>query len=105
MVMLNMTSSNQRKLGWFLLITPIPGLMLTLALYAIVSFVVSSIAVGADAPVLVGIGALINVLLGFLGILCVLGILIGMPVGLILLMTAKSEPVQEQNTEQLKKVS
>ncbi len=91
---------SRKTLGFILLLTPFPGLILTLSAYAVVSFVLDSMAQsGTDASGVAGIGQLINVLLGFFGILCVLGILIGMPTGLVLLLT--SGPKKQPNPSQL----
>ena len=97
----SLMKTSRKNIGWILLIIPIPGLMATLALYAISSFVFTALAVGASSGGLMMLGTLINVLLGFLGIVFVLGIIVGMPLGLVLLMTSKPEqsaPTQQPNT-------
>jgi hypothetical protein len=83
----------KKNVGLFLLIAPIPGLIVILTLYAVMSFVLTALVASGAGGGPSMIGQIVNLLLGLLGTLCVAGIIIGMPVGLILLLTAKpAEP-------------
>ena len=65
-------SQRNKKIGLFLLIGPFVGLIAILVIYAIVAFVINASAgVGAESPFVVA--SIINVVLGFLGIICVIG--------------------------------
>lgn len=83
----------RKTLGLILLAVPIPTLILTLSLYAILNFIASSLAdTGNDAGGLMVVAQFSNIALGLLGIVSVVGIIIGMPVGLILLLSGGSSP-------------
>lgn len=77
-------SQRNKKIGLFLLIGPFVGLIAILVIYAIVAFVINaSVGAGAESPSIVA--NIINVILGLLGIICVIGILVGIPLGIIYL--------------------
>lgn len=77
-------SKRNKKIGLFLLIGPFVGLIAVLMIYAIVAFIINSAAgAGAESPSIAA--NIINVVLGFLGIICVIGILVGIPLGIIYL--------------------
>ncbi|MFH1632372.1 MAG: hypothetical protein ABIA47_05160 [bacterium] len=80
-----MTKKQKNILGIVLIVYPIPLLVLTLAGYAIASFVIVSIG-GEDAAM---IGSVIQLLLGICGLAAILGIPIGMPIGIYLLVKNK----------------
>jgi hypothetical protein len=76
------------KVGLGLIIGPFAGLVLVLVAYAITAFVVQGkIAAGAVYDSLVTF-QLINVALGFIGVLCVLGIMLAVPIGIIMLVSS-----------------
>lgn len=79
----HVVSQRNKKIGLFLLIGPFVGLIAVLMIYAIVSFVVGS--AGADPESSSIATNLIRIILGFLGIICVIGILVGIPLGIIYL--------------------
>ena len=91
---------NKRKWGWILLLAPIPGLVLTLALYAVTRFVIFSNVGTASEQGLLIISQLVTVVLGVMGIVFVVGIIIGMPAGLILLLTAPKPQIPVPTTGQ-----
>lgn len=74
-----------QKIGVALLVTPIPLLMLDLVAWAAVRALVAP-----STSSLQGL-AVANVLFGIVGILAVLGVMIGMPAGLILLIVGKKK--------------
>ncbi|PIR93990.1 hypothetical protein COT97_03765 [Candidatus Falkowbacteria bacterium CG10_big_fil_rev_8_21_14_0_10_39_11] len=71
--------STKRKVGVGLLTGPIILLFVTLFLYAITSFIANNLASPSSAF------RIFNVLLSLLGILAVIGIVVGVPVGIILI--------------------
>jgi uncharacterized protein with PQ loop repeat len=77
-------SKRNKKIGLFLLIGPFVGIIAVLMIYVIVAFVInaSAGAVSESPSIVVNI---INVILGFLGIICVIGILVGIPLGIVFL--------------------
>jgi len=84
-------SKRNKKIGLFLLIGPFVGLIAVLMIYAIVTFVINASAgTGAESPSIAA--SLINVILGFLGIICVIGILVGIPLSIVFL--SKKELVE-----------
>ena len=76
-------SQRNKKIGLFLLIGPFVGLMTILIIYAIVAFIVGFAESGAESPSMAG--NIINAILGFLGIICIVGVLVGTPLGIIYL--------------------
>ena len=76
-------SQRNKKIGLFLLIGPFVGLIAVLVIYAIVSFIVSSAGADTASPSIAA--NVIRVILGFLGIISVIGILVGIPLGIIYL--------------------
>lgn len=80
----------RNTLGIILLAAPIPLIVLTLSAYAIMSFVVSNVAMassnGSSSAVVI-IGGIVNALLGIVGLIAMVGVPIGMPVGIYLLCT------------------
>ncbi len=95
--------STQQKVGIALLVAPIPTLMVVLASYAIVNFVVQSIVMSGGGGGSVVVASVINIFLGFLGILALLGIIIGMPVGAILLATGGKKDPKTQSLDKKEK--
>lgn len=89
-------TASKKNIGLFLLIAPLPGLMATLSLYAISSFVFTSMAVSSGSQGMLMVGQIVNVVLGLLGTICVLGIILGMPLGLAILLTVKPEQAASQ---------
>ncbi|MEK7632307.1 MAG: hypothetical protein AAB473_00770 [Patescibacteria group bacterium] len=78
----------RNTLGIILLAAPIPLIVLTLSVYAITSFVLaSSISAGGDSGALLVAGKAFNVLLGLVGLIAVVGVPVGMPIGIYLLCT------------------
>ncbi len=79
----------QRKTKGILLIAlPIPTLFVVMSGYAILSFVIANLteATGGGGSILV-IGSIVNLILGLVAIIAVVGILVGIPVGIYLLAT------------------
>lgn len=76
-------SQKNKKIGLFLLIGPIVGLIALIIINGIVSFFVGS--TGADPESLSITVNIVRVILAFLGLICVIGILVGIPVGIIYL--------------------
>ena len=76
-------SKRNKKIGLFLLIGPFVGLIAILIIYAIVAFVISSSGTGTETSLV--IARIINVILGLLGIVCVIGIIVGIPLGILFL--------------------
>ncbi len=87
-----------KKLGLILIIAPFAGLIAILILYAVTSFILQAFMAGSGPEVVNGvvelstqpslgltIGKIITAVLGFLGIICVLGIFTAFPAGIILL--------------------
>lgn len=79
----------RNTLGIILVAGPFPLLVLTLACYAIVSFVVASMAAASTSPspTVVAVGQMINLLLSLTGLVAVIGIPVGIPIGIYLLCT------------------
>lgn len=75
-------------LAAILIAFPIPGLAITLGLYAIGGFVFRNSEI---API---VGLVLSVVLGLMGIICVLGLLIATPIGLYLLVTDRNPEVE-----------
>ena len=77
----------RKTLGLILLITPIPLIFMTLSLYGISSFVISSVITASSDPSssLVATEKIIRIFLGFLGLVGAIGVPIGMPIGIYLL--------------------
>ena len=93
-----MKTSSKRALGILCIVGPFIALPLLLAVFAIVSFVLSS--AGSDATFagdpsggdLVGvIGTVMRTLMGFGGVIAILGIFFGIPLGIYLLVQASKE--------------
>ncbi len=85
---------NNKLIGAMCLILPTISLVILLAGFAIFSFVSASIAgaTGSDSVTLAGtIGGLVNLCVGLLGILIVIALIVGIPVGIYFL--AKPAPV------------
>ncbi|MFH1712142.1 MAG: hypothetical protein ABH846_02815, partial [Patescibacteria group bacterium] len=84
-----MKAQTKKILGIILIAAPVPGLVIVLAAYAISSFVISNIIAGSGgSDLLFLIGNLIRVTLSFLGLICVAGIIVGVPTGMVLLVTS-----------------
>lgn len=88
------TNSKNKKIGIFLIIAPFAGLVGILVLFAVTSFVLSSMAADSSTvatnttQALNGVrtaGRIINVLLSSLGIIFVAWIFIGVPIGILYL--------------------
>src|SRR3989338_2618991 len=76
-------SQRNKKIGLFLLVGPFVGLIAVLMIYAIAAFIISSAGADTQSPSIAA--NIIRVILGFLGIICVIGILVGIPLGIIYL--------------------
>lgn len=86
-----------KKIGLFLLIGPFVGLIAVLMIYAIVAFTINSIAgAGAESPSIAA--NIIKVVLGLLGIICIIGILVGIPLGIVFL--NKKELIEGANYDE-----
>lgn len=75
--------SKNKKIGLFLLIGPFVGLIITLLLYGIATFILTGGSAPADSSSIAA--RIISVILGFVGIVCVIGILVGIPLGIMFL--------------------
>jgi hypothetical protein len=106
-----MKSKTKKWVGIALVVFPLPMLVITMIAYAVASFVFSSL--GAD-PATVGatassgelrvlIGNLVNVGLGLIGFISVLGIFIAIPIGIILLVRSDDARTSEDKVKDLKK--
>jgi len=73
-----------KKKGLILLIVPIASLFIILFAYTIANFVISSVVGSTGAPVVV-VAQIINVVLGLFGLLAVIGIFVGIPLGIYFL--------------------
>jgi hypothetical protein len=71
------SSAANKKIGLWMIIGPFIGLVMVLATWAVMSFLLSS-SFGGHATM-----AILNVLLGFVGLLCVVGIMVGIPLGIV----------------------
>lgn len=81
----------QRKtVGILLLAVPLPLLVITLAVYAIASFVIASLVMASDGDGsgAVVIGQILSIVLGLIGVAAVIGLIIGIPLGIYLIVTA-----------------
>lgn len=92
----------QRKTkGILLIVLPIPTLMLVMAVYAITSFIFSSLTAASDSSgAVVIIGQVINILLGLVGVAAVAGIFVGIPVGIYLLASEDGATSRKKNSGQ-----
>lgn len=79
----------REALGLLLLITPIPLIVCVLLVYAITNFILTGVAVSSTetSSVVTAIGGGIRIILGLTGLVAIIGIPIGMPVGIYLLYT------------------
>lgn len=75
--------SHKKIWGIVLIVYPIIGLPIVLTIYAIMSFVSSNLTDPQSTTIVVF--RILKVLLGLLGVLCVLGVFIAIPIGIILL--------------------
>ena len=82
--------NTSRKLAIFLIAAPIVGLALILIAWSLLAFVLSAWATNGP-PSLLLIIRIANIALGALGIVCVLGIMFAIPVGIILLLTRETK--------------
>jgi len=80
--------SKNIKIGIFLLIGPFVGLIATLIIFAIVSFVLIS----AESETLNIASLIVELILSFIGVICVIGIIIGIPFGIIYLIKKEIIP-------------
>jgi len=74
-----------KKLAIFLIVGPIVGLILILIAWSVISFVLSATVTSGPQSMTITL-SIVNAILGFLGIICVLGIIIATPAGVILLL-------------------
>jgi len=78
----------KKNLGILLIVFPVPLLIATLAAFAVFSFVIGSMASSGDVTNLAAMAAIVRVVLGFVGVIAVLGMLVGIPVGIYLVISA-----------------
>jgi hypothetical protein len=78
----SMTDSRKTKLGWFLVVAPIPLLIAAISGYAIAAFIAAQSLGTSASPTM---GQTVQLLFGIGGLLGLLGIFVGMPVGIYLL--------------------
>jgi len=101
--------TKNKKLGLVFLLGPICILVVILVIYAIVSFAISTGSPSETGLLNTGsvtglvqqsrgaaIASIINVVLGLLGVICVLGIIVGVPLGIYFL--ARKEPGEVATT-------
>ncbi len=101
-----MTSKGKKRLGIFFILLPIVLLLVAVIGYAIASFVVATdqvprkienIEISTSTAGLqeVGlrdtVGSIVQIILGFLGIIGVLGLFVFIPLGIVLMVTAKEK--------------
>ena len=86
----------RNTLGIVLIAYPIPLLFLTLSCYAVVSFVIASMSAASTTPssTIIAVGQIINLLLGLTGVIAVIGIPVGIPIGIYLLCTPTKPKAQ-----------
>lgn len=100
-----MTKKAKTFWGIFSLVVPGATFIIVLIAYAIANFVISALAAGGGSELASTIGSLINVALGILGILSMIGVPIGLVIGLILLLTRDEEGKKiEENTKTEEKI-
>lgn len=88
----------KKNLGIFLIAYPIPLLVITLAFYAVLTFILASVVGAGDGSEFwIIIGSILRILLGFAGLLAVGGILMGIPIGIILLVLDYSQDKPKKN--------
>ncbi len=75
-------SSKNKKTGLFLIIGPVIGMIVILFIYVIVSFVGNTAGIDTESSVAMNI---IKIILGFLGLICCIGIIVGIPLGIMFL--------------------
>jgi hypothetical protein len=83
-------SSKNKKIALFLLIGPFVGLIATLAIYGITNFILNSTTTTTETPNIAA--SIIKLVLGFVGIICVFGILTGIPLSIIYLRKKEVTP-------------
>jgi len=86
----SMISKRNKTIGLSWLIGPFAGLVLILIIYAIANF--SIVYFGTASELWLLAARIINVVLGLLGVVCVIGTMIGIPVGIVYL--TKKESVE-----------
>jgi len=105
-----MKAKTKRWLGIALVAAPVPLLAIVLALYAIVTFILAALGGGTGVAEMATsggdlrslAGSIVNVVLGFIGLLSVLGIFIGIPAGIILITLSETDPeVKERRATEL----
>ncbi|MBT3230173.1 hypothetical protein HN358_00100 [Candidatus Uhrbacteria bacterium] len=89
-----MTIKVKKIIGIVLMVFPIPLLIITLVAYAIISFILSAVASSGDPEVMMVFGNVVRLVLGIFGLLGMLGIFIGLPVGAVMYFSARK---QERN--------
>jgi len=82
-----MRAKIKRRLGLFLIIAPWVLLPIVLALYAITTFIL----VQSETELL---GSVISFILGLLGVVSIIGIFIGLPVGIFLMSRTGADPAE-----------
>ncbi len=82
--------ARNKKVGLFWLIAPTIALFIILTMYAMVSFIINSMGIATEASST--ISSLINIFLGLLGIIALVGIMIGIPLGIIKLNKREEYP-------------
>ncbi|MBU1126206.1 MAG: hypothetical protein ABH826_01260 [Patescibacteria group bacterium] len=90
-----MTNKQKNLWGILSLILPVSTIVVVLIAYGIVNFTFSAISASGTSDLASTVGSLINLILGLVGILAIIGIPVGLIVGIILLVTKKPEPPQE----------
>jgi uncharacterized membrane protein len=80
---INIVSSRNKKIGLFLLIGPFAGVVLTLLAYTVVSFVTTSMGISSESTDLGrAIVNIIQLILSLIGLISVVGIVVGIPLGI-----------------------
>lgn len=88
-----MHDSRKTKLGWFLILFPLPLLVGTLSLYAIAAFVISSLATSGNGSFPMQI---VGFSVGIIALIGVLGIFFGIPAGIFLLVSRTPKALEQQ---------
>lgn len=87
-------SNARKKWGLFLLITPFILLVVSLVAFAVVSFSFNAIiSTSGSGPTELrdAVRGFINIILSLIGIISVIGIIVGVPIGIFLIASAKGE--------------
>ena len=88
-----MKKKTKKNVGLALIIVPIVGLPIILSAYAILAFVGNSLMVSSGG----GVGfRVMNIILSMLGLVCVAGLIVGIPIGIVLLIQSGEKETESK---------